>query len=57
VFYRRGRRLFAFAHAIFGLAWTALVVGVAVGSGTVLLAGVGLVVAGSGFLVTQSRER
>jgi hypothetical protein len=54
VFYRRGRRLFAFAHGIFGLAWAGLVVGVATGSGTLLLAGVVLVVAGSGFLVSQS---
>lgn len=57
VFYRRGRRLFAFAHAIFGLSWTAIVLGTAVGSGTLLVAGVVLVIAGCGFLVSQRRER
>lgn len=57
VFYRRDRRLFAFAHGVFGLAWLGLVVGVAAGNGTVLLAGVVLVVAGSGFLVSRSGSR
>ncbi|WP_135365238.1 hypothetical protein [Halosimplex halophilum] len=57
VFYRRGRRLFALAHAVFGLAWTGIVLGTATGSGTLLVGGVVLVIAGCGFLVTQARER
>ncbi|WP_436928500.1 hypothetical protein [Halosimplex halobium] len=57
VFYRRGRRLFALAHAVFGLAWAAIVLGTATGSGTLLLGGVVLVIAGCGFLVSQARER
>lgn len=57
VFYRRGRRLFAFAHAVFGLSWTAIVLGTVVGSGTLLVAGVVVVIAGCGFLVSQARER
>jgi len=57
VFYRRGRRLFALAHGIFGVAWTGIVVGTATGSGTVLLGGVVVLIAGCGFLVSQRRER
>ncbi|ELZ28135.1 hypothetical protein C475_05000 [Halosimplex carlsbadense 2-9-1] len=57
VFYRRGRRLFALAHGIFGLAWTGIVVGTATGSGRLLLGGVIVLIAGCGFLVSQSRER
>lgn len=57
VFYRRGRRLFALAHAVFGLAWTAMVVGTATGSGTLLLGGVVLLIAGCGFLASRARER
>jgi len=57
VFYRRGRRLFALAHGIFGVAWTTVVVGTATGSGTVLLGGVVVLIAGCGFLVSQRRER
>ncbi|MFB6173221.1 MAG: hypothetical protein ABEI39_01120 [Halobacteriales archaeon] len=57
VFYRRGRRLFALAHGVFGLSWTAIVLGTALGSGTLLVAGVVLVIAGCGFLVSQAREQ
>ena len=56
VFYRRGRRLFAFAHGVFGVAWAGVVLGTATGSGAVLVGGVVLVVAGCGFLVGQSRD-
>jgi len=57
VFYRRGRRLFALAHGVFGLAWTALVVGTLVGTGWLVVAAVVLVVAGVGFLAGQARRR
>ena len=57
VFYRRGRRLFAFAHGVFGIAWAGVVLGTATGSGALLVGGVVLVIAGCGFLVGQSRER
>ena len=57
VFYRRGRRLFALAHGVFGLAWTGVVVGTATGSGALLLGGVVLLIAGCGFLASRARER
>lgn len=57
VFYRRGRGLFALAHAVFGVAWTALVVGTATGSGVVLVGGVVVVIAGCGFLAGESARR
>ncbi|WP_436907606.1 hypothetical protein [Halosimplex marinum] len=57
VFYRRGRRLFALAHGVFGLAWASVVLGTATGNGVLLVGGVVLVIAGCGFLVGQARER
>jgi len=57
VFYRRGRRLFAFAHGVFAVAWAGIVLGTATGSGAFLVGGVVLVIAGCGFLVGQSRDR
>lgn len=57
VFYRRGRRLLALAHGVFGLAWAGVVLGTATGSGTLLVGGVVLVIAGCGFLVSQASER
>jgi len=54
VFYRRGQRLFAFAHGIFGLAWVGIAAGTAVGSGTLVIGAVMLVVAGCGFFVSRS---
>jgi len=57
VFSRRGRRLFALAHGIFGVSWAGIVAGTALGSGTLLLGAVVVLIAGCGFLVTQaSRE-
>lgn len=56
VFSRRGHRRFAFAHAVFGLAWAGVVVGTAVGSGLVVVAAVLLVVAGSGALLEGARR-
>ena len=56
VFYRRGRRLFAFAHAVFGVAWAGLVVGTLVGAGWLVVGAVLLVVAGVGFLLDQGRR-
>lgn len=56
VFARRGRRLFALAHAVFGLAWTGLVAGTLLGAGVLVIAAVVLVVAGVGFLVGQRRQ-
>jgi len=57
VFARRGRRRVALAHGVFGVAWTAVVLGTALGSGAVLVGGVVAVVAGSGFLLEGSRDR
>ncbi|QLH76224.1 hypothetical protein HZS55_02395 [Halosimplex rubrum] len=57
VFYRRGRRLFALAHGVFGLAWTGIVLGTATGSGSLLLGGVLVLIAGCGFLASRARER
>ncbi|GGN93109.1 MULTISPECIES: hypothetical protein [Haloarcula] len=55
VFARRGHRLFAAAHGIFAVAWALLALGPFLGSGPVLIAGVVVLVAGVGFLVTQGR--
>ena len=55
VFLRRGRRLFAVAHGVFGLAWAGIAVGTAVRSGTVVVGAVLLVVAGTAFLVARAR--
>jgi len=55
VFARRGRRLFAIAHGVFAVAWTLLVLGPLLGQEALLLAGVVVLVAGAGFLVSQSR--
>ena len=57
VFARRGRRLFAIAHGVFAVAWALLVLGPLLGQEALLLAGVVVLVAGAGFLVSQSRER
>ncbi|GGM32015.1 hypothetical protein [Haloarcula argentinensis] len=56
VFARRGRRLFAIAHGVFAVAWALLVLGPLLGQEALLLAGVVVLVAGAGFLVSQSRE-
>ncbi|MFC6974166.1 hypothetical protein ACFQL1_04960 [Halomicroarcula sp. GCM10025709] len=56
VFARRGRRLFALAHGVFAVAWALLVAGPLLGNGDLLLAGVVVLVAGVGFLVSQSRQ-
>lgn len=55
VFARRGRRLFAIAHGVFAVAWTLLVAGPLLGSEPLFWAGVVALVAGVGFLVSQSR--
>jgi hypothetical protein len=55
VFTLRGHRLFAMAHAVFAVAWTLLVAGPLLGNGDLLLAGVVVLVAGVGFLVSQRR--
>jgi len=54
VFGLRGRRLFAIAHAVFAVAWALLVAGPLVGNGDLLLAGVVVLVAGVGFLLSQA---
>ena len=56
VFARRGRRLFAIAHGVFAVAWALLVLGPLLGEEALLLAGVVVLVAGAGFLVSQSRQ-
>jgi len=55
VFARRGRRLFAMAHGVFAVAWALLVLGPLVGNENLLWAGVVVLVAGVGFLVSQTR--
>ena len=55
VFARRGRRLFAIAHGVFAVAWALLVAGPLLGNGDLLLAGVVVLVAGVGFLMSQRR--
>ena len=55
VFYRRGRRLFAVAHGVFGIAWAGVAAGTALRSGTLVIGAVVLVVAGTGFLLAQAR--
>ncbi|MBB6644941.1 hypothetical protein [Halobellus ruber] len=57
VFLRRGRRLFAIAHGIFGAAWAGIAVGTAIRSGSVVVGSVLLVVAGVGFLLARARSR
>ncbi|AUG46564.1 hypothetical protein BVU17_03150 [Haloarcula taiwanensis] len=56
VFAHRGQRLFAIAHGIFAVAWALLVLGPLLGQEALLLAGVVVLVAGAGFLVSQSRQ-
>ncbi|WP_276272800.1 hypothetical protein [Haloarcula litorea] len=55
VFARRGRRLFAIAHGVFGAAWTLLVAGPLLGSEPLFYAGVVVLLAGCGFLASESR--
>lgn len=55
VFGRRGHRLFAAAHAVFGLAWLGVGVGTALGSGPLVVGAVLPVVAGAGWLVAQTQ--
>ena len=57
VFLRRGRRLFGLAHSVFGVAWAGIAAGTAVRSGTLVVGGVLLVVAGSGFLLARARKQ
>jgi hypothetical protein len=54
VFALRGRRLFAMAHGVFAVAWALLVAGPLFGNGDLLLAGVVVLVAGVGFLMSQN---
>jgi hypothetical protein len=56
VFGRRGHRLFAAAHAVFGLAWLGIGVGTGLGNGVLIVGAVLLVVAGAGWLVARTRE-
>lgn len=56
VFWRRGHRLLAVAHAVFGLAWLGVAAGTALRRGTLVVGAVLLVVAGSGWLVARTRE-
>ncbi|WP_254272070.1 hypothetical protein [Haloarcula marina] len=57
VFARRGHRLFAIAHGVFAVAWVLLVLGPLLGVGDLLVAGVVVLVAGIGLLVTLARDR
>ena len=55
VFWLRGHRLFAAAHAVFGLAWLGVALGTGLGSGVLVVGAVLLVVAGAGWLVARTR--
>jgi hypothetical protein len=56
VFLHRGQRLVGMAHGVAGVGFGLFVVGLAVGSGNLLLAGVLVVVGGMLALAAQSRE-
>ena len=56
VFYRQGQRTVAMAHGVAGLGWTFLAVGPVIGSGTLLVVGLVVVVGGALFLVAESRK-
>lgn len=56
VFLHRGQRLVGLAHGVAGLGFGAFLLGLAVGSGTLLLAGVLVVVGGMLALAAQSRN-
>lgn len=56
VFYRAGQRTVAMAHGVAGLGWTFLAVGPILGSGTLLVVGLAVVIGGVLFLVAESRK-
>jgi len=56
VFYRKGQRTVAMAHAVAGLGWTVLAVGPILGSGTLLIVGLVVVIGGVLFLAAESRK-
>ena len=56
VFYRQGQRPVAMAHGVAGLGWTFLAVGPVIGSGTLLVVGLVVVVGGALFLAAESRK-
>lgn len=56
VFLHRGQRLVGMTHGVAGVGFGAFLLGLAVGSGTILLAGVLVVVGGMLALAAQSRE-
>ena len=55
IYLRRGRRLVGLAHGVTGVGWALTIAGTAVGSGTLLLFGLAVVVGGSLALATQLR--
>lgn len=56
VFYRQGQRTVAMAHGVAGLGWTFLAVGPVIGSGTLLVVGLVVVIGGVLFLAAESRK-
>jgi hypothetical protein len=56
VFYRAGQRTVAMAHGVAGLGWTFLAVGPMLGSGTLLVVGLVVVIGGVLFLAAESRK-
>jgi hypothetical protein len=56
VFYRRGQRTAALAHGVAGLGWTLVAVGPFLGGGSLLVAGVLVVIAGALFLAGEARK-
>ena len=56
VFYRQGQRTVAMAHGVAGLGWTFLAVGPVLGSGTLLVVGLVVVIGGVLFLAAESRK-
>jgi hypothetical protein len=55
VFWRRGRRLFGLAHAVFAITWIGVGVGTAVRSGPIVIGAVVVAIAGAGFMIGRAR--
>ncbi|WP_435197116.1 hypothetical protein [Natronomonas sp. EA1] len=57
IYLRRGNRLVGLGHAVVGVSWGLIVAGTAFASELVFYAGIVLLVAGLGWLVTEAREQ
>lgn len=56
IYLRRGRRLVGLGHAVVGVSWGLIVAGTAFASEPVFYAGIVLLVAGLGWLVSEARR-